>query len=99
LVDTRCVPDSAPRLSPRLLAALERIDDGNLPIAELRRRVGAEAERLGLARPSYERVRILAHEHRARLAATTTSDVLLDVAMRVRPPEAILDHLAGTDQA
>jgi hypothetical protein len=93
------VPDSAPRLSPRLLAALERIDDGKLPIAELRRRVGTEAERLGLARPSYERVRILAHEHRARRARPTTTDALLDVAMRVRPPEAILDHLAGTDQA
>jgi hypothetical protein len=93
------VPDSAPRLSPRLLAALERIDDGRLPIAELRRRVGTEAERLGLARPSYERVRILAHETRARRARATATDVLLDVAMRVRPPEAILDHLAGTDQA
>jgi len=93
------VPDSAPRLSPRLLAALERIDDGRLPIAELRRRVGTEAELLGLARPSYERVRILAHENRARRARATTTDVLLDVAMRVRPPEAILDHLAGTDQA
>ena len=93
------MPDSAPRLSPRLLAALERIDDGKLPIAELRRRVGTEAERLGLARPSYERVRILAHEHRGRRARPTTTDVLTDIAMRVRPPETILDHLAGTDQA
>jgi hypothetical protein len=75
------------------------MDDGRLPIAELRRRVGTEAERLGLARPSYERVRILAHENRARRGRATTTDVLLDVAMRVRPPEAILDHLAGTDQA
>ena len=31
------------------------------PIAEINRRVGAEAERLGFARPSYERVRELVH--------------------------------------
>jgi hypothetical protein len=90
------VPKCAPRLSPRLLAALERFDDGKLPIAELRRLVGAEAERLGLARPSYERVRVLTHDLRARRAEPTTADVLWDVAWRVRPPEAIADHIAGT---
>jgi hypothetical protein len=88
--------DCAPRLSPRLLAALERFDDGTMPIAELRRRVGAEAQRLGLPRPSYERLRVLAHELRARRAEPTTADVLWDVTTRVRPPDAILKHSAGT---
>ncbi len=88
--------DCAPRLSPRLLAALERFDDGKMAIAELRRRVGAEAQRLGLSRPSYERVRVLAHELRARRAEPTTADVLWDVTTRVRPPDAIGKHIAGT---
>jgi hypothetical protein len=88
--------DCAPRLSPRLLAALDRFDDGSMPIAELSRRVGAEAQRLGLPRPSYERVRVLAHELRARRDEPTTADVLWDVTTRVRPPDAILKHMAGT---
>jgi DNA-directed RNA polymerase subunit K/omega len=90
------VATSAPRLAPELVAALERFDDGKLPIAELRRLVGAEAERLGVPRPSYERVRVLAHEARARRADPTTAQVLWDVASRVRPPDAINKHIAGT---
>jgi len=58
------VPTSAARIPDRLLDALERIDDGKLPLAEISRRVGAEADRLGLTRPSYERVRQLIHESR-----------------------------------
>jgi len=61
--------------------------------------VGSEAERLGLPRPSYERVRVLVHALRtARRKAQrrpSTASVLLDVAMRVRPAEALLDHIAG----
>jgi len=67
-----------------------------MPLAELRRLVGAEAERLGLSRPSYERVRVLAHEARARRAVPSTTEVLLDVAWRARRPEAVPEHIAGT---
>jgi len=88
--------DCAPRLSPRLLAAIERLDDGKMAIAELRRLVGAEAQRLGLPCPSYERVRVLADELRTRRAEPTTAEVLWDVTTRVRPPDAILKHMAGT---
>jgi hypothetical protein len=35
-----------------LLDAIVRIDDGKPPLAEIARRVGAEADRLGLTRPS-----------------------------------------------
>ena len=56
---------SAPRLTYRLLLAIERLDDGRLPYMELTRRVGEEADRLGLPRPSYERIRTLAHELRS----------------------------------
>ena len=88
----------APRISPRLLQALVELDDPGLPVAEINRRLGREAERLGLPRPSYERVRVILHEARrlqARRRRQTTLSVLVDVMFRVRPQEAILDHLAG----
>ena len=89
------VVDSAPRLSPRLLDAIVRIDDRKLPIAEIRRRLGAEADRLGLPRPSYERVRELVHESRRLRARLSTQDVLLDITTRTRPPGALLEHISG----
>ena len=92
----RDVPTIAPRISPRLLEAIVRLDRRAVPIAETCRRVGAEAERLGLPRPSYERVRELVHESRRLRRGPTTAAVLRDVAFRVRPPEAVVEHLAGT---
>jgi hypothetical protein len=85
----------APRISPRLLVSLDRLDDRSLPIAEINRRVGAEAARLGLRRPSYERVRVLVHKLRWMRRQPTTLGVLWDVAMRVRPPDAFLDQIGG----
>jgi hypothetical protein len=90
------VTNFAPRISFRLLAAIERLDDRSVSIAEVCRRVGAEAERLGVPRPSYQRIRVLVHEARRRRMDPDTVEVLLDVAWRARPPEAVLDHLAGT---
>ncbi len=86
---------SAPRVSQRLIDAIARIDDRKMPIAEIRRRVGDEADRLGLPRPSYERVRELVHESRRLRARVTTKDVLLDVTTRTRPPDALLEHISG----
>jgi len=78
------------------LEALVRLDDRLVPIAEINRRVGREAERLGLQRPSYQRVRVLVHHsRRLRRSRPTTATVLVDVTLRVRPPEAIIDHLSG----
>jgi hypothetical protein len=75
----------------------ERLDDGKLGYAELTRRLGAEAERLGVPRPSYEQVRAVARRGREIGAARPgTAEVLLDLATRARPPEALADHLAGT---
>jgi hypothetical protein len=88
---------SAPRISHRLLDTLERLDDGRIGFGELTRRLGKEAERLGIPRPSYQQVRVLAQELRAvRGGRPTTGEVLLDVATRARPPQAIVDHVAGT---
>jgi hypothetical protein len=52
---------SGPRIDERLVAAIERLDDGTLPIAEICRRIGSEAESIGLARPSYEGIRPIVH--------------------------------------
>jgi hypothetical protein len=85
----------APRIGPTLLAGIERLDDDALPIAEVNRRVGALASHLGLARPSYEQIRVLVHEDRRRGLAPTAGQILLDVAARSRPPEALLELLEG----
>jgi hypothetical protein len=85
----------APRISPRLVRALDRLDDRRLTIAEINRRLGAEAERLGLPRPSYQRVRVLLHLLRRWRRQPSTTSVLVEIAFRARPPEALLDHLSG----
>ena len=82
---------AAPRIGPTLLAAIERLDDDELPIAEVHRRVAALASHLGFARPSYEQVRVLVHEHRRRGLAPTAGQILLDVWLRSRPPQALLE--------
>ena len=90
---------SAPRISPALRAALAAIDDGRLPIAEINRRLGSLAEELGQKRPSYQRVRELVHDLRetAALREPSTVEVVTDVLWRARPPEALLDRLAGIE--
>jgi len=91
------VPRLAPRIPDRLYKRLVKLDDESIPIAETYRRVAAEAERLGLTRPSYERIRVLVHQSRRwrRSRGPSTASVLVDVAFRVRPPEAVLDQLSG----
>jgi hypothetical protein len=86
---------SAPRISPRLVAALERLDDRSVPIAEINRRLGAEAERLGLQRPSYSRIRTMVHELRAQRRGPGTGRILLEISTRARSPGALLDHVSG----
>lgn len=86
---------AAPRIGPTLLAAIERLDDTELPIAEVHRRVAALAGHLGCSRPSYEQIRVLVHEHRTRGLAPTAGQVLLDVFLRTRPPHALLELLDG----
>ena len=86
----------APRIDSRLVAAAERLDNRTTPIAETNRRIGVLAEELGLVRPSYEQVRTIVRLARDRGRRATTADVLLDIAFRSRPPEALVQHLAGT---
>ena len=85
----------APRIPHRLLVTLDRLDDRSIPIAETARRLGDEADRLGITRPSYQRIRELVHISRQMRRGPTTTSVLVDVAFRVRPADALLDHLSG----
>lgn len=85
------VVPSSPRISPLLLVALERLDDPYVPIAEVARQLGREADRLGLTRPSYDRVRELVHERRAALRLLAAVELLAAVTFRPdtdrpRPP-------------
>jgi len=84
----------APRLPGRLLDEIERQSQRSVPIAEMNRCVGLAAAKMGLHRPSYERVRTLVHTARRlrRQGRGPVSTVAMEVAFRVKPPEAILLH-------
>ncbi len=81
----------APRLEPRLLDEIERLAERRLPIAELNRRVGAVAARMGLFRPSYERVRSLVHVAR-RLRGRGRTSFSTAVVFRTRGPRELVDR-------
>jgi hypothetical protein len=90
------MPSSAPRLDSRLVAATGRIDKSTSSIAETARQVAALAEHLGLPRPSYETIRRVAHQIRAKRRNPGMGEVLLDIDLRRRPPRAIVGALVGT---
>jgi hypothetical protein len=87
----------APRLSPRLLDAIVRLDNRKVPIAETNRRVGAEAARLGLPKPSYQRVRVLVHAARLlrQRRGPSVASLLIDVSANTREPRHVLDYLVA----
>jgi hypothetical protein len=94
------MPPCAPRLDSRLLAAIERFDNPRRPIAETNRQIGLIAETIGLKRPSYEQVRTVVHAQRSgRRLGSEVAQILLDIAFRVAPPEALVGVLAGTRPA
>jgi hypothetical protein len=83
----------APRISRRLIEAIVRFDDRSRPIAETYRRVGAEADRLGLTRPSYQRIRELVHEARNVRPGLTVSDVVRIVCAPLKGTDDGLQRL------
>jgi hypothetical protein len=91
------VSAAAPRIGPLLLAGIERLDDDSVLIAEVHRRVAALASHLSLSRPRYEQVRVLVHERRRAGLAPTAGQILLDVAFRTKPPEALLELLTHAE--
>src|SRR4051812_32931154 len=87
----------APRISNRLRQAIERSAGSPLGAAEICREVGELAEELGLRRPSYEQVRHLLREARRQRRRVSTGEVLLDIALRARHPDAFVEHLSGVN--
>jgi hypothetical protein len=89
------VASAAPRIDSRLIAALVRIDDPGRPIAETNRWLGSVAAQLALTKPSYEQVRVVVHALRKGKREPGVGTLLLDIALRSRSPEQILDTLSG----
>jgi len=87
---SRILTTCGPRVDERLVAALARLDDPTLPIAETNRRLGVVAEGLGLIRPSYQQVRVIVHELRSRRQSSRLGDTLLEIAYGMRTQEQIL---------
>jgi len=85
----------APRIPRRLLDEIERQSRRTVPIAEMNRCVGRAAAEMGLYRPSYEQVRVLVHTARRfrRSGPAPVSTVAMQVAFRVKSPDAILLRL------
>jgi hypothetical protein len=83
----------APRLPQALLEAIVRFDDRTHPIAETCRRVGAEADRLGLTRPSYQRIRVLVHESRRIRRSSSTAALLWSLTLPLRSPEELVERI------
>jgi hypothetical protein len=63
------VTRSAPRYPANLLDSIAKLDDPDVPIAEVCRRVADRAGELGLTRPSYVHLRRLVHASRERRVA------------------------------
>jgi hypothetical protein len=88
---------SAPRIAQVLLEALPRLDDGERPIAEVCRLLGAEAAARRLTQPSYERIRELVHELRAidrrRHSGPTVAQMLWEVGTGSRTGHSVFDNM------
>ena len=73
-----------------MIADLDRRDR---PIAETNRRVGLVASVLGLAKPSYERVRIAVHASRNGKRYYGLVDAYIDLTFQTATARAIVERL------
>ena len=89
---------SAPRIAQPLLEALPRLDDGKRTIADVHRLLGAEADRRGLTRPSYERVREIVHILREidprRNRGPSVLRMMMEVGAGARAGTSLTDNMA-----
>lgn len=86
----------ATRLTPELVRLAASLARDDLSAAEIHRSLGERAAELGVPRPSYERTRQIVQDVRLEPVVPGWGEVLVDVAWRARPPEAILDKADGT---
>ena len=75
---------AAPRIDARLSALIAVAPEG-MSAADVTRRVGQLAWELGIARPSYEQVRLLLKECRFDAEQLRYRDVLFDIWIGTRP--------------
>jgi hypothetical protein len=87
------VTASAPRIDPRLLAAIGDLDRRDRPIAETNRRVGLVASQLGLPKPSYEQVRTVVHASRNGRRYYGLVDAYIDLTFRTAHAQQIVERL------
>ena len=92
---SRILTICGPRIDERLVAALAKLDDPTLPIAETNRRLGVVAESLGLIRPSYQQVRVIVHELRSQKRSSRVGETLLQIAYGMRTQEQMLRVFMG----
>ena len=92
---SRILTICGPRIDERLVAALAKLDDPTLPIAETNRRLGMVAEGLGLIRPSYQQVRVIVHELRSQKRSSRVGETLLQIAYGMRTQEQMLRVFMG----
>jgi hypothetical protein len=85
---------AGPRLDERFVQAMVLLDDRTVPMAETYRRLRVLAEQMGVARPSYERVRIELRAARRRHAERGRArELAFDLAFNTRPADAVLADL------
>ena len=84
--------ESAPRLDPRLLAAIGDLDRPDRPIAETNRRVGLVASQLGLPKPSYEQVRTVVHASRNGRRYYGLVDAYIDLTSQTAHARTIIER-------
>jgi hypothetical protein len=85
---------AAPRIDPRLRRLARRLGRRRLATADVHRAVGAYATRIGVARPSYQQVRLLVNEARVQHAARrAAAQLILDVELGRRPVTDLLYFL------
>ena len=75
---------------------MARIDDGSRPIAETYRQVCSVAEKLGVARPSYEQTRAILHQLRARKRDPEIGQILLDISCTLSRGRECPDYLSNS---
>lgn len=85
---------AAPRISPTLLRRLKALSKKEMSFAEINRVLGAQAETLGVPRPSYQQVRMIVREFRRSAGTATVTSLLVDHAFGVRSPQEVAVALA-----
>lgn len=90
-----CVSCFQAPLGPVLRRELLRLASRRVSAAEITRTLGDLANEHGLPRPSYARVRELVAAERLRIHEPSWGEVLVDVALGIRPPWAIDEKVTG----